>query len=169
MLKKIIFILFYLSIILTIFFGISFFLGFLELIESVHYTLILMSVNLFLVVILLQDRLEKRILKALILIPLFVGFILWNCSLIQLFDIQKTGLEAFLCMIFSLVFSIFALTTQKASQMMKLLSGFSMAMLLFTIYFTSEAVFDNSMLLISSLSLFTLFCFISYFFPEKKK
>jgi hypothetical protein len=165
--KKISVILFYLS--LSISFGIllAFLLDFLLIVQTIKYCLIAFSFTLLFLVIMLEAKTGNTLTKTISIGSNFIGFSIWNLSLFEVFSFDKTWNIAFLFMFFGLISALFFITTKKSSQMMKLLTAFSAFMLLSVIYITGNSVFDNSIILLSSLILFSLFSLISLLTKSK--
>lgn len=158
---------FYLSLLCSIAILIAFLMDVLLLIETIKYSLVTFSVTLFFLVVMLELKTGNKLSKISSIFPCFVGFILWNLSLFELLKFNEIWNIAFLLMLFGLISSLFFICTKKSSQIMKSLTAFSALMLISVIYITGNSVFDNFIVLYSSLSLFSLFSLISLFFPDK--
>ena len=165
--KRISKILFIISLTISFSIGLAFIFGFLGIINVITYSLISNSFTLLFFVLMIQLQSTNKIEKIITIPTVLIGFSVWNLGLFEVIDFLKTWNIAFLFMIFSFILTLFFETTKLSSVMMKFFTGFSAMMLLFVIYFTSHSLFENSMLLISSLVLFTLFSGISYFSSEK--
>ncbi len=160
-------ILFFLSLTISLSIGLSFLFGFSGIINVITYCLISNSFTLLFFVLMMQLKSTNKTEKIITIPAILIGFSIWNLGLFQVIDFPKTWNTAFLLMIFSFILTLFFETTKLSSVMMKFFTGFSAMMLLFVIFFTSQSLFENSILLISSLVLFTLFSGISYFFARK--
>lgn len=160
--------LFYIS--LAISFGIllAYLFDFLGIIQTINYCLISFSVTLLFLVLMIESKNGTKLSKSISYSSTIVGFVLWNLSLLEVFPMNQTWNFALLFMFLGLISAIHFTVTKRASQMMKLLTAFSALMLLSVIYTTGNAVFDNSMILISSLVLFTLFSMVSLFSSQKE-
>ncbi len=160
--------LFYIS--LAISFGIllAYLFDFLGIIQTINYCLISFSVTLLFLVLMIESKNGTKLSKSISCSSTIVGFVLWNLSLLEVFPMNHTWNFALLFMFLGLISAIHFTVTKRASQMMKLLTAFSALMLLSVIYTTGNAVFDNSMILISSLVLFTLFSVVSLFSSQKE-
>ncbi len=165
--KRISKILFFISLTISLSIGLAFIFGFFGIINVITYSLISNSFTLLLFVLMIQLQSTNKIEKIITIPTILIGFSIWNLGIFEVIDFLKTWNIAFLFMIFSFILTLFFETTKLSSVMMKFFTGFSAMMLLFVIYFTSQSLFENSMLLISSLVLFTLFSGISYFFAKK--
>jgi hypothetical protein len=159
--------LFYIS--LAISFGIllAYLFDFLGIIQTINYCLISFSVTLLFLVLMIESKNGTKLSKSISYSSTIAGFVLWNLSLLEVFPMNQTWNFALLFMFLGLISAIHFTVTKRASQMMKLLTAFSALMLLSVIYTTGNAVFDNSMILISSLVLFTLFSMVSLFSSQK--
>jgi hypothetical protein len=160
--------LFYISLAISFGLLLAYLFDFLGIIQTINYCLISFSVTLLFLVLMIESKNGTKLSKSISYSSTIAGFVLWNLSLLEVFPMNQTWNFALLFMFLGLISAIHFTVTKRASQMMKLLTAFSALMLLSVIYTTGNAVFDNSMILISSLVLFTLFSVVSLFSSQKE-
>jgi hypothetical protein len=159
--KKISSVLFYLSLIITFGILICYFFRIILIFETIKYCLIFFSFTIHFLIVKIEEITNNLLSKSISIGLNLIGLLIWNLSLLEFFQFDKTWNSAFLFMLFGLISSLFFFSTKRSSKMMKILTLFSFFMLVIVIYNTGNSVFDNSIILLSILLLFTLFSLIS--------